>query len=304
MVRVYIVILNWNRKEETLACLESLEGLKVSGFELKIIIVDNASSDNSVSAFVKFKSKFEVEIIENKKNLGYAMGNNVGIEYALNDKSDFILILNNDTQVSPSLVLNLLQSARNNPKAGAFSPKIYFAKGYEFHKSRYKKDELGEVVWSAGGGIDWANVFGKNDGIDEVDKGQFDIEKEIEFATGACVMYRAQALKEVGKFNSSYFMYFEDVDLSLRLKKGGWGIFYVPTAVLWHKVAQSSGSGSGLNDYFIARNRMFFGMKYAPLRAKFALLRESIRIFLSGRLWQKKGIRDFYMGKFGKGSWK
>ena len=96
----------------------------------------------------------------------------------------------------------------------------------------------------------------------------------------------------------------EDSDLSERIKKAGFKVMYSPRGRLWHKVSQGSGIGSELNDYFITRNRMLFGMTYAKLRTKFALFRESIKLLLIGRKWQKIGIRDYYLGKFGKGSWK
>ena len=89
----------------------------------------------------------------------------------------------------------------------------------------------------------------------------------------------------------------------LALEKGGFEVMYVPDAHIWHKVAQSSGIGSELNDYFITRNRMLFGLKYAPLRTKLALIKESLKLLLSGRKWQKTGISDYYLGRFGKGSW-
>jgi GT2 family glycosyltransferase len=88
------------------------------------------------------------------------------------------------------------------------------------------------------------------------------------------------------------------------MKKVGWKVLFSPEGFMWHKVSQSSGIGSGQNDYFLTRNRMLFGMKYAQLRTKFALLKESIKLLLIGRKWQKIGIRDYYLGRFGKGSWK
>ena len=112
------------------------------------------------------------------------------------------------------------------------------------------------------------------------------------------------ALKDVGFFNEDYFMYFEDVELSLRMKEKGWQVIYAPGGVIWHKVARSSGIGSDLNDYYTTRNRMLFGLKYSSVRTKIALIRESGRIIIGGRKWQKRGIKDFYLRRFGKGSWK
>ena len=308
-MKVSIIILNWNRKKDTVECLESIENLQISGFELEIVVVDNASSDGSQKAveqiFKKIaKKNVSCKQIRNKANLGFAAGNNVGMKYALDSGADYLLVLNNDTEVDKGLIKKLLEIANKHPKAGAISTKIYFAKGFEFHKNRYKKQDLGKVIWYAGGDMDWDNVYGSNHGVDEVDKGQFEKTKETDFATGACVLLKDEALENVGLFDEKYFMYLEDADLSQRLKKNGWEVLYTPKTDIWHKVAQSSGIGSDLNDYFITRNRLLFGMRYAKCRTKIALVRESFKLLLTGRKWQKSGVRDFYLGRFGKGSWK
>jgi GT2 family glycosyltransferase len=118
------------------------------------------------------------------------------------------------------------------------------------------------------------------------------------------MLLRSEALKDIGLFDEKYFMYLEDADLSQRLKKKGWEVLYAPKTEIWHKVAQSSGIGSDLNDYFITRNRLLFGMRYAKCRTKLALVKESFKLLLTGRGWQKIGVRDFYLGRFRKGSWK
>jgi GT2 family glycosyltransferase len=222
------------------------------------------------------------------------------------------MLLNNDTEVEENLVEGLLKTFDEYPKAGAISPKIYFAKGYEFHKhslndpskEMYTKGELGHVIWYAGGTMDWNNVYGSNFGVDEVDNGQFEKVRETDFATGCCVMYTAKVLRNVGLLDEKYYLYLEDADVSERIKRNGHTVLYTPYAHLWHKVSQSSGIGSQLNDYFITRNRLLFGIKYAPTRAKIALLRESIRFLRKGRQWQVRGARDFYLLRFGRGSWK
>ncbi len=304
MTNLFIIILNWNQPKLTIDCVESLQKLKVDKKQqVEIVIVDNGSTNNSVELFKKISpKKFKVVVLETNSNLGFTGGNNFGIKYAIDHFADYVMILNNDTIVDSNLLANLLKTIEQNKAIGIVSPKIYFAKGYEFKKN-YKKTELGTVIWYAGGKMDWNNVYGTNIGVDEVDKGQFNLEKEIDFATGACFLARSEALRQVGLFNDKYFMYLEDADLSTRLKKKGWKISYSPKAVLYHKVAQSSGIGSDLNDYFISRNRLLFGMKYASLRTKLALIRESINLFIFGRHWQAVGIRDFYLRKFGKGSW-
>jgi len=301
---VYILILSFNRRDDTLATLESIEKLNVKNFKLTTLVVDNASKDDSVQALRNFKmNKGRFLLIANKTNLGFSEGNNVGLRRALGQGADFIMVLNDDTIVEPNLISDLLAVFKKYPKAGILAPKIYFAKGYEY-RSRYKKEDLGKVIWYAGGDIDWKNVYGTNHGVDAVDKGQFDKVSETDFATGCCLFVRREVLKEIGLFDKRYFAYIEDADLSQRTKRAGWRVLYAPPARLWHKVSQSSGIGSELNDYFITRNRMIFGLAYAPLRTKVALIRESIRLLFNGRKWQKVGIRDFYLGRFEKGSWK
>lgn len=304
MPKVFIVVLNWNGLSDTLDCLNSVRKVHVSGYQLNTVVVDNASTDGSVEQLKRNTQDKKFTLLVNEINLGFVGGNNIGIKYALKHGADFVMILNNDTIVDKDLIISFIKAAKLHNEVGIFSPKIYFAKGFEFHKKRYSPNELGKVIWYAGGKIDWGNVYGGNMGVDEVDKGQFDQETEIDFATGACMFVRAEVFKKIGGFDEKYFAYLEDADLSLRARRSGYKILFVPTAVLWHKVSQSSGIGSDLNDYFITRNRLTFGMKYAPIRSKLALIKESLLFAQIGRPWQIKGATDFYLRKFGKGSWK
>lgn len=299
--KVSIVILNWNGKESTLECLESLQKLKKDLYTLAIIVVDNASSDDSVNAISKQFPK--IKLIENKENLGFSGGNNVGIEYALQEGSDYVMVLNNDTTVKKNLLLELLDTYSQQENAGIVSPKIYFSPGREFHKERYKKEDLGRVIWYAGGQMDWNNVIGSHRGVDEVDHGQFDSQTTIDYSSGCCMFIKREVLEKVGLFDNRYYLYYEDADLSERVKRSGYSILFAPQAIVWHKNADSAGgSGSKLQDYYISRNRLLFGVVYAPLRSKIALFKESWKLVRYGREWQKKGVLDFYFRKFGRGS--
>ena len=287
-------------KELLLNCLESIFQSKGKLDLWQVIVVDNASSDGSVEVV---KSKYpQVELVENKTNLGFAAGNNVGIKYALENDADYIGILNNDTLVDENFIEELINVLEKDGNIGVAVPKIYFAKGFEFHKNKYKENELGRVIWYAGGEIDWKNVIGSHSGLDEVDKGQFDEDGETQMATGCCFLVKKEVLEKVGLYDDRYFLYFEDADFSERVKKAGYKIMYEPKAIIWHKNAQSTGAGSNLQTYFQTRNRLLFGLSYAPIRTKLALFRESLRLILVGRYWQKRGIMDFYLGRFGRGS--
>lgn len=304
MKTVFISILNFNGKKNTLECIESLRKINTAGFNLTIVVVDNGSEEKldlkeSSDGHTRFK------FIGSKDNLGFSGGHNLGIKYALENGADYILILNNDTYIDKDFLRELLKVAEKDEKIGILAPKIYFASGYEFHKEKYRKNELGKVIWYAGGKMDWKNVIGNHIGVDEVDKGQFDKIEETELVTGCCMMIKKEVLDKVGIFDERYYLYYEDSDLNIRAKKKGFKIVYVPKSIIFHKNAGSAGgSGSKLQDYYITRNRLIFAMKYASIRAKFALLRESLKILFTGRFWQKRGVLDFYLGRLGKGSYK
>lgn len=302
MKKIAIVILNYKNIADTLDCIASLEKVHIDDFSLSIILVNNDTENTYTLS--DFKTKFPLEIINNPINNGFSGGNNVGIKKALLQGVEYVLLLNNDTLVDPSFVKELVKSANLQPNSGALSPKIYFAKGCEFHKTRYTKEELGKVLWYAGGLMDWRNVIGTHRGVDEVDKGQYDEESTTDFVTGCCMLIPSDVLKKIGILDERYFLYYEDSDLSERIKRAGFSLSFVSRAIIWHKNGGAAGgSGSSLQDYYISRNRLLFGMTYAPMKSKIALVRESLSILLRGRKWQKTGVKDFYLRKFGKGSY-
>ncbi len=305
MKKIAIIIVHYSGKENTINCIDSVKKLKMQTYKPLVVVVDNNSKERlDLPQSVKKLLSGEIKILSSEKNLGFSGGNNLGIAYAINEGVEYILILNNDTFVDPFLIEELLRAEESNENVGIVAPKIYFAKGYEFHKDRYKKEDFGKVIWYAGGEIDWSNIFGKHRGVDEVDLGQYGKTESTEFASGCCFLIKKDVLEKVGFFDDKYFLYYEDADLCMRVKNNGYDILYAPKAVLWHKNASASGgSGSKLQDYYITRNRMLFGIRYATFRTKFALIRQSIRLFFFGRHWQKKGIVDFYLRRFGKGSY-
>lgn len=291
-MKVVTVVLSFNSRKYIEDCLRSLKGNKV-------VVVDAGSTDGSSEFIVE---KFpELKLIVVKENLGYAGGNNLGIKYALESGADLIWVVNPDIVVAPDALSEAMKAMTDN--VAVVASKVYFAAGFEFHKEKYKKNDLGKVIWYAGADNDWDNVYAKHWGINEVDKGQFNKKKEIGYATGSSMLLRSEVLKKTGLIDEKYFMYYEENDLCQRIKKAGYKLIYAPQSIVRHKVGQAAGIGSGLADYYIARNRMLFGMRWAPWRSKFALIRESVKLLFTGRPWQKIGIRDFYLGKFGKGSY-
>ena len=298
MKKIFIVILNWNGKQDTFECLKSLRELRIMNYELRIIVVDNASEDGAVEEIHK---KFpQVVILENKVNLGFAEGNNVGMRYSLENGADDVVLLNNDTLADKSLVIELLKTAESDSQIGIVSPQIYFAPGFEFHKDRYHEDERGKVIWYAGGILDWQNVLGSHRGVDEVDHGQYDKPEETDFATGCCILIKKEVLEKIGFLDKKYFLYYEDVDFCQRARMAGYKIVYAPKAVIWHKNAASSDKpGSKIHVYYQTRNRLIFGFRYANFRAKMALFRESLKFLIQNGI-KRKAVLDFYLGKFGQ----
>lgn len=302
MKKIAIIILNFNRINDTLDCLNSLEKINQKNFFYKIFLIDY-SKDNNESNLI-LNSFPKIKLIRKSSNLGFAKANNIAIKTALNWQADYVLLLNNDTLVSLEFLSKLFTYLENNPEVGAVSPKIYFAKGYEYHKDKYQKSDLGKVIWYAGGKIDWHNIYGSHRGVDQVDRGQFDHISDTDFFSGACTLIRSEIFKQIGLFNSKLFLYWEDADLSIRIKKAGFQIKYFPEVHIWHKNAGSSGVGSDLHNYFLNRNRLWFGFKYASFKTKLALFKETLIQLTKANSWHKKAILDFYFGKMGIGSWK
>ncbi len=291
--KVFVIIVNWNGKKDTEACLSSLEKIEKPHVDLRVIVVDNGSSDDSVAAIRK---KYPgVTVLPTGKNLGFTGGNNTGITHALKDKADFVWLLNNDTIVEKSVLENL--SPFKDPRVGICGSKIYFAPGHEFHQTRYKKQEQGRVFWYAGGLIDWKNMYASHRGVDEVDHGQFDHEEDTPFVTGCSMMIKRKVFDKIGMLDDRYYLYLEDLDFCLRAKKAGFTLKYVPSSILWHVNAGSSARpGNPLHEYYFTRNRLLLGFRWASLRTKFALLRETLRFTSPVR---KKAVRDWMFGRFG-----
>ncbi len=303
MKSIAVVILNWKQPQLTCDTINSLLNAKEKGFKFQIILVDNASPDNSLSKFKKkYSQNSKITIIANKSNLGYAGGNNSGIKHALKKKFDLIVLLNNDVLVKDDFLINL---TKESSKFDILTPKIYFAPGFEYYKNRYQPKEKGKVIWAVGGQIDWNNIYCSNIGIDQVDNGQFNqINDQIDFASGCCLMVKRKVFQKIGLLNEKYFMYLEDVDFCQQAKRNNFKIAYVPKSVIWHINSGSTSGPGNLQNYFLTRNRIYFARKFAPIRTNFAILRESFKLFFSKDKWRRLAIKDAYLNRMERGSWK
>ena len=293
---IAVIIVNWNGKDDTVRCVESLQKINLMGNTLSIIVVDNGSTNDSV-AVIK-KSFPEISIIETGKNSGFTGGNNIGIQKAIEIRADLIWLLNNDTLVDRQVLS--FASVFDDFSVGACGSKIYFAPGHEFHHDRYKENERGRVFWYAGGLVDWNNLYASHRGVDEVDHGQYDKIIETPFITGCSFVVRNEVIKQIGMLDDKYFLYLEDLDWNIRIQKAGYKTMYFPKSIVWHVNAGSSGRpGNPMHEYYFTRNRLLLGMSYASLRTKFALIREGFRFFIGKSAIRRKAVVDWLFGRLG-----
>lgn len=220
---VYIIVLNWNGEDLIADCLDSLSKIKYDNY--KIFVVDNNSDDNSKS-IIKQKYQF-VELLELDKNYGFAEGNNKGFESIL-DTTDFVIFMNNDTEVDQNFVEPLIQPLVQSPKIGQTVPKIFYFNN---------KDK----IWYAGGKVNfWLGQI-KHIGIRKIDSPKHINSTETDYATGCCFAIRYKDFEQIGGFDSTFPMYCEDVDLSLRIQKFGQKVQFIPESKIWHKISVSMG---------------------------------------------------------------
>src|SRR4030042_259408 len=298
MKKVALVSVNFGRAQDTLDLLESTKKLDAGGFDFRIIVVD-ATPDDWIGDHITSKPS-NLELLQVGENKGVAGNYNFGMKYAAAWGADYIMIINNDTLIGDeSLIKKLIRVIEENPKAQVVSPKIYFAPGYEFQKNRYKKVDEGKIIWYGGGSFDWGNVRSEHHGIDEVDRGGFDKTEKTGFVSGACLMISSEILEKVGYFDERFFAYFEDNDWQQRVLRNGGQMFYCGGTYIYHKVSRTTGIGSAQTDYLLTRNRLYFTFKYAPIRTKFAVVREAINQLLVGRPAQKTAILDYLRGRKG-----
>lgn len=243
---VYVVILTWNQRKDTLGCIESLSRMTYPNY--RILLVDNGSSDGTVEAV---RARFpDVEFVVNPENMGFPGGNNIGLSYALDQHVDYIFMINNDTVVEPA-ILDELMACANLPDVGMLTPKIY-----SFDQPHH--------IWSVGGKKHkWTlEVISRGDG--QLDHGQWEDVIEQDYLFGCALLLKRSLLERVGLFDAGFNpIYYEDVDLCLRARQAGFRLLLVPRARMWHK---GSASGGGFDSprvrYLMARNSVRFFRKH------------------------------------------
>jgi len=221
----------------------------------------------------KYNYPSYVTYSHDENNGGYAYGLNLGMKLAIDKGYEMFCPMNSDVTVKSDFIEKIKKSITAHPSS-IIGGKIYYYPGYEYHNKRYTEKERGKVLWYAGGTTDWANVFTTHRGVDEVDKGQYDVVEPTTFVTGCFMAYDKSVVEKIGYWDSSYFLYFEDADYCARAMKAHIPLFFDPSIIIWHKSGQStSGAASTFQQNYLNKNRMKFGLKYAPVRTKFHLLK-------------------------------
>ncbi|OGJ37794.1 MAG: hypothetical protein A2383_01760 [Candidatus Pacebacteria bacterium RIFOXYB1_FULL_39_46] len=301
MEHVTTIIVNYNTPRETDLAIRSAIKATADGFRHQVLVVDNGSKVPLKLA--KDLKKAPVELIRSEANLGFTGGNNLGISHAVkNYQSDYFFLLNSDAEVEKQGVQALYDTLRNDPKIGIAVSKIYFTPGLEFHRKSYKKSERGKVLWYAGGSIDWKNLVAFHRGVDEVDRGQFDQQTSCDFATGCAIMIKRVVTEHVGILDKRFFGYYEDMDYSLRVKKGGYKLSFVPQSIVWHMNGGSTagGVGSKFQQYYQTRNRLLVFVKHGTWGNWLTAIRFIFNTLFNGTDAERKGVFDFLFFRFGK----
>lgn len=290
--------MNYNGKQYNSACIDSIF-LSMDKYEKRIYVVDNASTDESMKILEEtYRDKPEISLEYMDKNTGFSHANNVGIKKAMEWQADYVLLLNNDTVIESNMISELIACAVRHPKT-VIVPKIYYS-------------DNRSVIWSAGGAVSKVVKKVRHIGLDQEDKGQFNEEKEIEVATGCCLLIPVSVIEEVGFLDEQYFLYYEDTEYCFRLQSRGKKIIFCPDAIVYHKVgASSKGKTSALCAYYIARNWLYCNRQYLGKRYPVFLLYYAINRVVCCVLWALtgkgklvratwRGICDFTKNQMGK----
>ena len=287
MPEISIITVNYNGYEETIEMIESFQSHFSIPFEM--IVVDNGSLENEAEML---KEQFPfIKAIRSDTNLGFAGGNNLGIRQA---SADLLLFINNDTYVKDDSMVLLIERMKKEPGLGGISPKILFA------------DQEKLIQFAGYTSLSQITLRNKLIGFRKPDEGQYDIAQPTPYLHGAAMLVRRQAIKSAGVMPEIYFLYYEELDWSLQLRRSGYQLEYNPAATVYHKESSSVGQNSPLKAFYMTRNRMLFAQRnltptYRNLsfiyQSFIALPKKILQVLLSSRsdlaLAVVRGYLDF-----------
>ena len=235
---ISIISVNYNHADITCKMLESLS--KVSYPNIEVIVIDNGSKENPSIIKQQFP---EIRFIETGENLGFAGANNLGICMS---KGKYILLINNDTIVTPGFLEPLVEKMEADPNIGAVSPKIK----YYYHENT--------IQFAGMTNINPYTVRSQTYGNMERDNGQHDKDRISAYAHGAAMMVSRDVVEKVGLMSLAFFLYYEELDWGYRIRKAGYQIWYVHNSVIYHLVSASTGAQSPFKTYYLNRSRLLY----------------------------------------------
>ena len=293
---VAIVILNWNGGDEILDCLKSVCESKYAAIE--IVIVDNGSTDGSTEA-IRSRLPY-LHWINNACNLGFAKGSNQGMQWALEHGIQYILLLNGDARLHSNAIEEMVAAAEAENNTVVACPRMYLGSA----------GTGANRLWFAYGTVNlWLGLF-KNPAFNCPDSPKWSTPIDMEYASGCCMLIPASILRNVGMFDEAFFAYCEDIDFSLRVRKAGFRLRYVPTAYLWHGSSKPTNrTRTEMYRYLSTRNNLWVVRKHGswleiftclcilPLRSLFRMTRMAIHSDLHAITAELHGIRDGIFSK-------
>jgi len=244
--KIGIVILNWNNWQDTHHCVQNLREVIYPKSQLEIHAVDNGSGDDSPE---RLKEIRDITLHLSTTNKGFAGGNNIAIITALKQGCEYILLLNNDTQIPSNLLTGLISGFFESSDIGIVCPKILLS------------DEP-KIIQFAGATYRLPRIIGELIGYGEIDTGQYNQIKIIDIAIGTCMLIKRDVFETIGLLDPDYFFYNEDIDFSYRTNNAGYHICYQPQVEVIHKNAQSTANNPELRTFLMAESRVIFFCKH------------------------------------------
>lgn len=299
-MRIAVILVNYNGLIYNDNCIASILQSECEE-QLHIYVVDNGSTDGSMEVLEKMQGgEPRLSLVYMGKNEGFSAANNVGIKKAMEDGTDYILLLNNDTVIEKEMISELVNAQKRYAGCCMTVPKIYY----------YDKPD---TIWSAGGGFTKIVKKPVSYGENQPDKNEYNVEKKCENANGCCILLSAEVIKRMGLLNEDFFLYYEDTEYFMRAEEKDISIIYVPSARMYHKVNGSTkGNDNVACVYYITRNWLMCHKlhlskaRYPVFWIYFMMNRLAwIGIWLLNRKYLQvkavyEGIRDFYLRKTGK----
>lgn len=244
--KVAALVLNYNGREVTLQALASLSKMTYPAYD--VWVIDNGSTDGSGEAIAAaFPGVYQARIEQNE---GPAKGMSEGMRLAMEEGYDYLLILNNDIEVDPELLTEMVRVAESDPGVGVVGPKAYYF---------WERD----TIWSAGGRLRFAEAITSERGQGEPDRGQYDRDCEVEYVNGCAMLVKRAAVEAAGLWDPVFFLCIEDADFCVRVKRQGFRCFYAHRARLWHMVSSSTGGYKPGKTFHSGRSTAIFVRRYA-----------------------------------------